>query len=83
MGRDTRDYSMPDEIHMEPGELHEPTNTVPGYSSPLESALSQVARRNVGAHQGSCWSVAMNRIARSGVVPTWVEANPTSAEAHP
>ena len=78
MGRDTRDYSMPDEIHMEPGELHEPTNTVPSYSANLESALSQVSRHNVGSQQGSCWSVAMNRINRTGIVPSHVRANPTS-----
>lgn len=78
MARDVRDYSMPDEIHMEPGELHEPTNTVPAYTATLESALSQVARRNVGAHQGTCWSVAMNRHDRTGVYPSYVQANPTS-----
>ncbi len=27
-----RDYTHPNEIHMEPGDLHEPTNTVPPYS---------------------------------------------------
>lgn len=42
-----RDYSYPGEIHMEPGELHEPTNTVPAYSQELERALSDVARKNV------------------------------------
>ena len=73
-----RDYSMPDEIHMEPGELHEPTNTVPAYPSNLESALSQVSRRNVGRAQGTSWSVAMNRMDRTGEYPSHVRANPTS-----
>ena len=44
-----RDYSHPEEIHMEPGELHEPTNTVPPFPQALESALADVARKDVAA----------------------------------
>ena len=38
-----RDYRGPNEIHMESGELHDPTNTVPPYPPELESALARVA----------------------------------------
>ncbi len=44
-----RDYSFPGEIHMEPGEIHEPTNTVGAYPQALESALADVARKDVAA----------------------------------
>ena len=59
-----RDYRDSEEIHMEPGELHEPTNTVPSYSSELESALHQVANRDVAPLKGTAHNIAMRRITR-------------------
>ena len=44
-----RDYSYPGEIHMEPGEIHDPVGSIPGYPSALESALASVARQDVSA----------------------------------
>ena len=59
-----RDYSHPEEIHMEPAELHEPTNTVPPYPSALENALERVARQNLTALGGTEYQIAMRRIQR-------------------
>lgn len=59
-----RDYTTTDEIHMEPGELHDPTNTVPSYPSGLESALANVANKNVAALGGPVYDIAMRRIVR-------------------
>jgi len=59
-----RDYTTADEIHMESGELHEPTNTVPPLPSGLESALAGVARRDASALGGSAYAIAMRRIIR-------------------
>jgi hypothetical protein len=61
-----RDYGSPNEIHMEPGELHEPTNTVPGYPSELESALSRVSRQDCSRLKGTDFEIAMRRIERTG-----------------
>lgn len=66
MARDVRDYTNPYEIHMESGELHDPTNTVPPLPSELESALSQVARNNVAALGGTCYTIASAREERGG-----------------
>ncbi|MGQ0743037.1 MAG: hypothetical protein ACT4OS_01595 [Acidimicrobiales bacterium] len=59
-----RDYTQADEIHMEPGELHDGTNTVPAYAPGLESALSNVANKNVASLGGSVYDIAMRRIIR-------------------
>lgn len=59
-----RDYSHPEEIHMEPGELHDPTNTVPAYPSALDNALGRVARQNQTALGGTDYQIAMRRIQR-------------------
>jgi len=61
-----RDYSGPNEIHMEPGDLHEPTNTVPPYSADLESALSRVARQDRSRLKGTEFDIVMRRIVRDG-----------------
>lgn len=67
MGREVRDYTNPNEIHMESGELHDSTNTVPPYPSELESALSQVSRGNQAALGGTCYAIAAAREERAGV----------------
>ena len=44
-----RDYRGPNEIHMEPGELHDPTNTVPPYPPELEAALARILARTAAS----------------------------------
>lgn len=61
-----RDYTQIHEIHMEPAELHEPTNTVPAYSSALENALERVARQDVSRLKGTEFDIAMRRMERDG-----------------
>ena len=61
-----RDYSHENEIHMEPGELHEPTNTVPAYSPELDSALDRVARQDCSRLKGTEFDIVMRRIERDG-----------------
>jgi hypothetical protein len=61
-----RDYGSSNEIHMESGDLHEPTNTVPGYSGELESALSRVARQDCSRLKGTNYEIAMRRMERTG-----------------
>ncbi|MDQ6727344.1 MAG: hypothetical protein M3066_14435 [Actinomycetota bacterium] len=61
-----RDYSGPNEIHMESGDLHEPTNTVPPFSPDLESALARVARQDCSRLKGTEFDIAMRRIVREG-----------------
>jgi len=61
-----RDYTGPNEIHMESGELHDPTNTVPPYSAALESALARVARQDCSRLKGTEFDIAMRRIVREG-----------------
>jgi hypothetical protein len=61
-----RDYTQIHEIHMEPAELHEPTNTVPAYSAVLESALERVARQDCSRLKGTEFDIAMRRMARDG-----------------
>jgi hypothetical protein len=51
--RDYRPYSHPDEIHMVPGVIHDPTPVVPpDYSSGLDKALDDIARQDVGYNGG-------------------------------
>ncbi len=59
-----RDYTTTDEIHMDPGELHDPVGSIPAYSSNLESALSSVSNKNVAALGGPAYDIAMRRIIR-------------------
>ena len=61
-----RDYTGPNEIHMEPGELHDPTNTVPPYSPELESALARIARQDCSKLKGTEFDIVMRRIQREG-----------------
>lgn len=61
-----RDYRGPNEIHMEPGELHDPTNTVPPYSPELESALARIARQDCSKLKGTEFDIVMRRIKRDG-----------------
>ena len=61
-----RDYTHENEIHMEPGELHEPTNTVPPYPPELEAALARVSRQDCSRLKGTEFDIAMRRIARDG-----------------
>jgi hypothetical protein len=61
-----RDYTHDNEIHMEPGELHEPTNTVPPYPPDLEAALARVARQDCSRLKGTEFDIVMRRIVRDG-----------------
>lgn len=59
-----RDYTHENEIHMEPGDLHEPTNTVPAYPADLEAALSRVSRQDCSRLKGTEFDIVMRRIER-------------------
>ena len=61
-----RDYTHENEIHMEPGELHEPTNTVPPYPAELEAALARVARQDCSKLKGTEFDIVMRRLQREG-----------------
>jgi hypothetical protein len=61
-----RDYTGPNEIHVEPGELHDPTNTVPPYSPALESALARVARQDCSKLKGTEFDIVTRRLLREG-----------------
>jgi hypothetical protein len=61
-----RDYTHPNEIHMEPGELHEPTNTVPGYSPELDAALDRIARQDCSKLKGTEFDIVSRRLVRDG-----------------
>ena len=61
-----RDYTHENEIHMEPGELHDPTNTVPPYSPELEAALARIATQDCSKLKGTEYDIAMRRILRDG-----------------
>jgi hypothetical protein len=61
-----RDYTHENEIHMEPGELHEPTNTVPPYPPDLEAALARVSRQDCSRLKGTEFDIVMRRLARDG-----------------
>ena len=60
------DYSGPNEIHMESGELHDPTNTVPPYPPELEAALARVAKQDCSKLKGTEFDIATRRIRRDG-----------------
>jgi len=61
-----RDYTGPNEIHMEAGELHDPTNTVPPYSPELESALARIARQDCSKLKGTEFDIVTRRLVRDG-----------------
>jgi hypothetical protein len=61
-----RDYSGPNEIHMESGELHDPTNTVPPYPPELEAALARVARQDCSKLKGTEFDIVTRRLIRDG-----------------
>ncbi len=61
-----RDYRGPNEIHMEPGELHDPTNTVPPYPPELESALARIARQDCSKLKGTEFDIVTRRLIRDG-----------------
>ena len=61
-----RDYTHPNEIHMEPGELHEPTNTVPAYSPELDAALDRVSRQDCSKLKGTEFDIVTRRLVRDG-----------------
>lgn len=61
-----RDYRGPNEIHMEPGELHDPTNTVPPYPPELESALARIARQDCSRLKGTEFDIVTRRLIRDG-----------------
>ena len=61
-----RDYRGPNEIHMESGELHEPTNTVPPYPAELEAALSRISRQDCSKLKGTEFDIVTRRLVRDG-----------------
>ncbi len=61
-----RDYTGPNEIHMEPAELHEPTNTVPPYSAALEAALSRISKQDRSRLKGTEFDIVTRRLVRDG-----------------
>jgi hypothetical protein len=61
-----RDYRGPNEIHMEPGELHAPTNTVPPYPPELEAALARIARQDCSRLKGTEFDIVTRRLIRDG-----------------
>ncbi len=61
-----RDYTHENEIHVEPGWIHEPTNTVPPYPPELESALDRVSRQDHSRLKGTEFDIVMRRLQRDG-----------------
>jgi hypothetical protein len=61
-----RDYTHPNEIHMEPGDLHSPTNTVPSYPAELESALDRISRQDCSKLKGTEFDIVTRRLKRDG-----------------
>ena len=61
-----RDYTGPNEIHVEPGWLHDPTNTVPPYPPELEAALARISRQDCSKLKGTEFDIATRRIKREG-----------------
>ena len=59
-----RDYTHENEIHVEPGWIHEPTNTVPPYPPELESALERISRQDCSRLKGTEFDIVMRRIQR-------------------
>jgi len=58
-----RDYTHIHEIHMEPGELHDPTSPhPPPYPAALEAHLARVARQDRSKLQGTEFDIVMRRI---------------------
>jgi hypothetical protein len=51
--RDYRPWSHEEDIHMEPGAVHEPYDSrPPDYASDLESALANIAKQDVSLTGG-------------------------------
>jgi hypothetical protein len=62
-----RDYRHIHEIHMEPGDLHEPYSPAPlPYPSELESALARVARQDCSRLKGTEFDIVTRRLERDG-----------------
>ena len=61
-----RDYRGPNEIHMESGELHDPTNTVPPYPPELEAALSRISKQDRSKLKGTEFDIVTRRLVRDG-----------------
>jgi len=61
-----RDYSGPNEIHVESGELHDPTNTVPPYSPELEAALARISKQDCSRLKGTEFDIVTRRLKRDG-----------------
>ena len=61
-----RDYTHPNEIHMEPGDLHAPTNTVPAYSPELDAALDRISRQDCSKLKGTEFDIVSRRLVRDG-----------------
>ena len=61
-----RDYTHENEIHVEPGWIHEPTNTVPPYSPELDGALERVSRQDHSKLKGTEFDIVMRRIQAEG-----------------
>lgn len=61
-----RDYTQQNEIHVEPGWLHDPTNTVPAYPPELEAALARVARQDCSKLKGTEFDIVTRRLRREG-----------------
>ena len=61
-----RDYTHDNEIHVEPGWIHEPTNTVPPYPAELEAALARISQQDRSKLKGTEFDIATRRIQRDG-----------------
>ena len=61
-----RDYTHENEIHVEPGWIHEPTNTVPPYSPDLDGALERISRQDHSKLKGTEFDIVMRRLQRDG-----------------
>jgi hypothetical protein len=61
-----RDYTAPNEIHVEPGEIHDPTNTVPPFAPALEAALERIARQDCSRLKGTEFDIVTRRLIRDG-----------------
>lgn len=62
-----RDYRHIHEIHMEPGDLHEPYTPAPlPYPAELESALARVARQDVSRLKGTEFDIVTRRLEADG-----------------
>lgn len=59
-----RSYATPDEIHMEPAEIHDPVGSIPAYSGELEAALARISRQDCSGLGGTNYQVAQRRIER-------------------